>query len=78
MLSFLNSLIKLVSNVFDSLGSAFINGVQFFISLFITIPNFLFDIFKDLPSFIQIGISGALGFILLVIFLKLLALLKLS
>lgn len=78
MFEFFKALWDLVINSIDFLSSSFTNGFQFFISLFVNIPNFLFDIFGHLPDFIQVGITGAFGFIALVVFLKLLALLKLS
>jgi len=78
MLEFFVTLFDSVISVIDFLASSFINGIQFFISLFTNMPSYLLDIFSSLPDFIQIGISGAFGFVALVVFLKLLALLKLS
>lgn len=78
MLEFFVTLFNLLINSIDFLGSSFINGIQFFLSLFINIPNFLFDLFVELPEFVQIGLSGTFGFICLVVFLKILALLKLT
>lgn len=78
MLELFTTLFDLLVSSIDFLGSSFINGIQFFLSLFINIPNFLLDLFGELPEFMQIGLSGAFGFICLVVFLKILALLKLS
>lgn len=72
------SLIKLFVNSLEFLFSSFINGVQFFTSTFTNIPNLIFDMFKELPSFFQIGLTGVFGLLLFVVLAKLFALIKLS
>lgn len=78
MLDFLNSIFDLLIDSFTFLSSSFLNGIQLFIALFTNIPNLLLDLFNELPNFIQIGLSGAFGFICLVVFLKIVSLVKLS
>lgn len=74
--SFLLSLIELLYNVLVFCLDSFFNGIQFFISTFTNIPLFLFDLFKELPPFYQVGITGIFGLLMLVVFLKLVALIR--
>lgn len=76
LLEFIISIFNLLFNVIGFLGSSLINGLNFFITTFVTIPNVLFEIFNELPSFYKIGITGVFGCLLLVVFLKLIALVR--
>jgi len=78
LVDFLNSVLKLIVEAFGFLSTSFINGIQFFIALFTNIPNLLLDLFYELPDFVQVGLSGTLGFICLVAILKIVSLVKLS
>lgn len=76
LIDFIISIFNLLFNVVGYLGSSLLNGLNFFISTFSSIPNILFEIFYELPSFYKIGLSGVFGCLLLVVFLKLLALVR--
>lgn len=78
MFEFAKSVLVLIGNLLSSLLSSFSNGISFFSSTITTIPNFLFDIFKELPSFFQTGLSGILGLLLFVIVFKLIAIIRTS
>lgn len=77
MLEFVSSLIELFVKSLTGLVTSFLNGVQFFFSTLSNIPLFIVDIFQELPSFFQVGLSGILGLLLFVVFMKLYALVKL-
>lgn len=83
MFGFLKDLKEFLISIFDLLFKvlsfcleSFSNGVNFFISTFTNIPLFILDLFNELPSFYRIGISGIFGLLLLVVFLKLVALVR--
>lgn len=77
MIEFFQSLLDLIGNVIIFCSSIFVNGIQFFITSFTTIPSILFDLFNALPSFYRMGITGVFGLLLFVVFGKLIALIKL-
>lgn len=76
LIDFIISIFNLLVNVVGFLGSSLINGLNFFISTFTAVPNLIFDILSELPSFYKIGITGVFGCLLLIVFLKLVALVK--
>lgn len=62
----------LLGVLFDSLA----NGLQFIVKCFSDIPEFLFGIFKGLPNFFEVGYTGLLGAILLIVIFKFFAIVK--
>lgn len=74
--SFLLSLLDLFFKVLSFCIDSFFNGAQFFISTFTNIPLFLLELFEELPSFYQVGITGIFGLLILVVFLKLILLVR--
>lgn len=73
---FLLSLLDLLFSIFGFLGSSLLNGVNFFISTLTNLPLFLLDLFNELPPFYKVGISGVFGLLLLVVFLKIVSLVR--
>ena len=76
LLNFITSIFNLFVNVISFLGNSLFNGLNFFITTFTTIPNILFEIFNELPSFYKVGLSGVFGCLLLVVFLKIVSLVR--
>ena len=76
LLDFITSIFNSFINVISFLGSSLLNGLNFFITTFTSIPNILFEIFNELPSFYKVGLTGVFGCLLLVVFLKLVSLAK--
>ncbi len=75
MIEFIDNLISLLFNVIKFLGSSLIDGLNFFISTFVTVPLYILELFNELPPIFKIGISGIFGLLLLVVFLKIVSLL---
>lgn len=67
----------LIWNTVLFLSDALINGIQFLSSTLVSVPLFILELFNDLPNFVQVGISGVFGLLLVVIILKIVALIKL-
>lgn len=76
LLDFLTSIFNLFVNVFNFLGNSLLNGLNFFITLFTSIPKVLFEVFNELPSFYKTGLVGIFCCLLLVVFLKIVSLVR--
>lgn len=72
----ITSIFTLLYNVVKFLITHFTSGVQFFASTFTSIPNLIFDLLYELPSFFQVGLAGIFGLLLFVVFFKLFQLVK--
>lgn len=67
----------LIWNTVVFLSDSLINGIQFLSSTLVSVPLFILELFNDLPKFVQVGVSGVFGLLLVVIILKIVALIKL-
>lgn len=72
------SILKMIWNIVTNLDDVFLNGIQFFVSTFTNIPNFIFDILYELPVFYRNGLIGIFGLLLFILTIKIISLLKLK
>lgn len=76
--SFFGVIIDIVVNLIPNTIDIIVKGMEFFISLFSTIPNFIIDnVISCMPPFFQTGFYGLLGVILFILVTKIIALIKL-
>lgn len=76
MFEFFQQFLSLIWNLVKILSDSIINGFQFLSSTLLSIPNFILELFTELPTFIQIGISGVFCLLICVVILKIVSLVK--
>lgn len=76
--SFFGVIIDIIVNFIPNVIDIICKGIEFFVSLFSTIPNFIIDnVISCMPPFFQTGFYGLLGIVLFILVTKIIALIKL-
>lgn len=72
----IETIFETIYNLFSILFDSLINGLKFIGTMFMTVPNFLFSVFNDLPDFMKVGYTGLIGCLLLIALFKLISIIK--
>lgn len=72
----IKTLLETIYNLITILLDSILNGFKFLGMSLTYIPNFLINIFNDLPDFLKVGYTGLLGCLLVIVIFKLISIIK--